>query len=64
MQNERDPKEQRARAAAKPASREDRLKAELRANLAKRKLQARARRQGSEDSRPGALMSVDDADAG
>jgi hypothetical protein len=63
MQNERDPKEQRRQAAAKPVSREDRLKAELRANLAKRKLQARARRQGAEDARPGALMTMDNADS-
>jgi hypothetical protein len=62
MQNEQDPKQPRRPAAAKSASRDDRLKAELRANLAKRKLQARARRQGAEDARPGALMPPGDPD--
>ena len=36
--------------------RSDRLKAELRANLARRKVQARARREGAEDDRPGELL--------
>lgn len=41
-----------------PADRRaERLKAELRANLARRKLQARARREGAEDDRPGELLS-------
>jgi hypothetical protein len=35
--------------------RAERLKAELRANLARRKVQARARRQGEEDDRSGEL---------
>jgi len=37
--------------------RAERLKAELRANLARRKQQARARREGAEDERPGHLLS-------
>jgi hypothetical protein len=37
--------------------RAERLKAELRANLARRKLQARARRDGGEDNRPGDLLT-------
>ncbi len=37
--------------------RAERLKAELRTNLARRKLQARARREGAEDDRPGDLIS-------
>jgi hypothetical protein len=45
-------------AAAKRANgRAERLKAELRANLARRKQQTRARREGAEDARPGALLS-------
>jgi hypothetical protein len=40
--------------------RAERLRAELRANLARRKLQARARREGAEDDRPGNLLSDDD----
>jgi hypothetical protein len=64
MQNEDDYKEKRRQPAPPRQKREDRLKAELRANLAKRKLQARARRQGAEDARPGALMSGDDGDDG
>jgi hypothetical protein len=40
-----------------PADRRaERLKAELRANLARRKLQARARREGAEDDRSGELL--------
>lgn len=39
--------------------RAERLKAELRANLARRKLQARARREGAEDDRPGELLGHD-----
>lgn len=40
--------------------RADRLKSELRANLARRKVQARARREGAEDDRPGELLGRDD----
>lgn len=40
--------------------RAERLKTELRANLARRKQQARARREGAEDDRPGALIADDD----
>jgi hypothetical protein len=43
--------------------RAERLKAELRANLVRRKQQARARRDGAEDDRPGTLLdggSTDD----
>jgi hypothetical protein len=40
--------------------RAERLKAELRANLARRKQQARARREGAEDDRPGHLLSDDE----
>jgi hypothetical protein len=43
--------------------RAERLKAELRANLARRKLQARARREGAEDDRPGNLLSRDEANS-
>ena len=42
--------------------RAERLKAELRTNLARRKLQARARREGAEDDRPGDLISSDRSD--
>jgi hypothetical protein len=42
--------------------RAERLKVELRANLARRKVQARARREGAEDDRPGALLAGDRAD--
>jgi hypothetical protein len=62
MQKEDDPQSQRCQGGAPRQAREERLKAELRANLAKRKHQARARRQGAEDARPGALMSTDRAD--
>ncbi|WP_137156750.1 hypothetical protein [Rhizobium sp. FKL33] len=62
MQKEDDPQSQRRQAVAPRQAREDRLKAELRANLAKRKQQARARRQGAEDARPGALISTDQVD--
>lgn len=41
--------------ARKAAERDLRLKAQLRANLQRRKVQTRARREGEEDSRPGAL---------
>jgi hypothetical protein len=41
---------------ARPKNREDRLKAELRANLMRRKIQARARREGAEDGRDGSLL--------
>jgi hypothetical protein len=64
MQNEDDHMEKRRQPAAPRQKREDRLKAELRANLVKRKLQARARRQGAEDARPGALMPGDDGETG
>jgi hypothetical protein len=40
--------------------RAERLRAELRANLARRKLQARARREGAEDDRPGNLLAADE----
>jgi hypothetical protein len=43
-------------AARKAAERELRLKAQLRANLQRRKLQSRARREGAEDDRPGDLV--------
>jgi len=39
--------------------RAERLKLELRANLARRKVQARARREGAEDDRPGELFGRD-----
>lgn len=42
-------------AARKAAERDLRLKAQLRANLQRRKAQTRARREGSEDDRPGDL---------
>jgi hypothetical protein len=41
--------------ARKAAERDLRLKAQLRANLQRRKVQTRARREGEEDSRPGDL---------
>jgi len=40
--------------------RAERLRAELRANLARRKLQARARREGAEDDRSGKLLADDE----
>lgn len=43
--------------------RAERLRAELRANLARRKLQSRARREGAEDDRSGKLL-VDDEPSG
>jgi hypothetical protein len=42
--------------------RAERLRAELRANLARRKVQARARREGAEDDRPGRLLANGDSD--
>ena len=42
--------------------RTERLKTELRANLSRRKVQARARREGAEDNRPGSLLSDDPAE--
>ena len=42
--------------ARRAAERELRLKAQLRANLQRRKLQSRARREGEEDNRPGDLV--------
>ncbi|MBX9456577.1 MAG: hypothetical protein KL863_11465 [Rhizobium sp.] len=42
-------------AARKAAERDLRLKAQLKANLQRRKVQARARREGAEDDRPGDL---------
>lgn len=52
------PDEDRSRPRPKTAAerRAERLKAELRANLARRKVQARARREGEEDDRPGNLL--------
>jgi hypothetical protein len=44
-------------AARKAAERDLRLKAQLRANLQRRKLQSRARREGAEDDRPGDLAT-------
>ena len=44
-------------AARKAAERDLRLKAQLRANLQRRKVQSRARREGAEDERPGDLAS-------
>lgn len=44
-------------AARKAAERDLRLKAQLRANLQRRKVQSRARREGAEDDRPGELAS-------
>jgi len=45
-------------AARKTAERDLRLKAQLRANLQRRKLQSRARREGAEDDRPGDLATT------
>jgi hypothetical protein len=45
-------------AARKTAERDLRLKAQLRANLQRRKVQNRARREGAEDDRPGDLAST------
>ena len=45
-------------AARKAAERDLRLKAQLRANLKRRKLQSRARREGAEDDRPGDLAAT------
>ena len=44
-------------AARKAAERDLRLKAQLRANLQRRKVQSRARREGAEDERPGELAT-------
>ena len=44
--------------ARKAAERDLRLKVQLRANLQRRKVQTRARREGEEDSRPGALPTL------
>jgi hypothetical protein len=44
--------------ARKAAERDLRLKAQLRANLQRRKVQTRARREGEEDSRPGDLPAA------
>lgn len=44
-------------AARKAAERDLRLKAQLRANLQRRKVQNRARREGAEDDRPGDLAT-------
>lgn len=41
----------------KAAERDLRLKSQLRANLQRRKVQSRARREGAEDDRPGELAS-------
>jgi hypothetical protein len=45
-------------AARKAAERDLRLKAQLRANLQRRKVQNRARREGAEDDRPGDLPTA------
>lgn len=45
--------------ARRAAERELRLKAQLRANLQRRKVQSRARREGEEDDRPGDLASAE-----
>ena len=45
-------------AARKAAERDLRLKAQLRANLQRRKVQNRARREGAEDDRPGDLATA------
>ena len=44
-------------AARKAVERDLRLKSQLRANLQRRKVQSRARREGAEDDRPGELAS-------
>jgi hypothetical protein len=52
--------ERKQNAAAKAKeSRDERLKSQLRANLQRRKQQARARREGREDDRPGDLAIGD-----
>lgn len=56
MAEDKPEKPERKTAADKRA---ERLKLELRANLARRKLQARARREGAEDDRPGELLGSD-----
>ena len=45
-------------AARKAAERDLRLKAQLRANLQRRKVLSRARREGGEDDRPGDLAAL------
>jgi hypothetical protein len=45
-------------AARRSAERELRRKAQLRANLQRRKVQVRARREGAEDDRPGELATT------
>ena len=59
--SETDEAQKRARkeaAARKAAERDLRLKAQLRANLQRRRVQTRARREGAEDDRPGDLASA------
>lgn len=59
MANDNDEKPQKTAPKSAAERRAERLKAELRANLARRKSQARARREGAEDTRPGDLLSDD-----
>ncbi len=49
--------------AAKPDSRKARLAAELRANLARRKEQARSRRSGEGDARPDGIAAAPEKDS-
>ncbi|MCI5074273.1 MAG: hypothetical protein MRY80_04480 [Oricola sp.] len=46
------------------SDREERLAQQLRANLARRKAQARAKRAGDADSRPEGLNAAGESDAG
>jgi hypothetical protein len=56
MTDKNDSEKQKTAPKSAAERREERLKAELRANLARRKMQARARREGEEDDRPGDLL--------
>ena len=56
--NEAAKRARKEQAARKAAERDLRLKAQLRANLQRRKVQNRARREGAEDDRPGDLATV------
>jgi hypothetical protein len=62
MDEEKTTKTNKSKRPTPAERRAERLKAELKANLVRRKAQARARREGAEDDRPGKLISGNDSE--
>ena len=60
MDEEQNTKSIKSKGPTPAEKRAERLRAELKANLTRRKVQARARREGAEDERPGKLIGGSD----